>query len=1034
MKLTKMWLDGKPNQNLLGTSRANRNGVSNKQQSSVINEDGNLIVDGYGDPKKVLGVIVLDNNDFVVFIKKSPTNSEIGYVDNNQFYHTVRSDDRLAFDLNKPIHGEFQRNSKGERIIVYTDASNVLRYENIDTLLSFNNTTVFSDFIHPDLRTIIESGGNLPSGAWYPIIQYEKADKVVTSWIKDYNPVYIVNAATSISGNVSIDPRQGNAANVATDKQIRILINNPDTRFSKVRIGVVFQANNVRTAFYIKSINIVTGQSINATISDFGTMTPITLDEVIIDRTKYKTVQNLTQLNNTLYLQGLGVYQEPKDIQQKINNIRFRFKHTLFNIYSSDKNFRDHSRNNEQRHFQHGEVYAMYCRLEWPWGWGQWRHIPGRESRQGETAFSIDNFKVYQTGDTCSTDGTLGYWENEDELYPTGDFYPTGKVRHIKFPSLRWMKQNIYNGVPDFGGRKMSILNLEMDQTTFDLNAFQDCYGNKPINFQIGYAKRTETNGLVVGQSITHGSMEKLVADKPGFKSFGMNLKYNGSKPSTENNTINIRTYDFASLWNKTAPNINYIRSEFQLVATVNVKNHEKAPSPYEIEDNLFAINANFAAANNVIIPPQDNLTKVNRTRYILNNTIYGNINNTYLEDTVLIELANPIFLPAAVITDGLDETSTFDAYTQLITYLNIKRNCYNEFYNQEIIVCDENVSNNIYGGDTYIGLHNINTFGDLPWLEEKFSSDNSKSQTHNTPQNGVRTAQQFLAESLYNTSFRYTNPGTQGGSTQYVPQDDYIIYLPALLRDQEPNSFSQGYTKDYNAQNDLTFSNVYNPNDINITHNKFAITRGATISNEGDIGEWLNFKLNDVYYLDKTRGEVVYLGAGKDFLIIHHKNALFRTRERTQLESSTGQAIFTGQGDIFANAPEEIIFDERGALGTQHRWSCLMTKYGYFWVDSEAKKIYRYTGEIADMTINGMSNFFIENLDCVGDNPFNSYGFHIVIDETNRRLILTKKSMKLKPELQKRFKGVWKSDKNFLNSLKQGDIIFKDGNFVTVN
>lgn len=1030
MKINKMWLDGKPNQNPLNTTRANRNAVFNKQQLSVINEDGNLIVDSYGDPKKVLGVIVLDNNDFVVFVKRSVTNSEIGYVDSNQRYRTVRSDDRLNFSLDHPIHGKFQRNSKGERIIAYTDGFEDFRYENLDTFLGFNSIKVFSDFFHPTIITSIEIGGDLPTGAWYPIIQYEKADKVVTSWIKDYNPVYIINADTSFNSLAVDDPRQGNAANLISNKQIRLLINNPDARFDKIRIGAVFQANGIRTAYYIKSINI-TASPINTVISGFGEMTPITLDEVIIDRSKYKTVKHIAQLSNTLYLQDLETYKEPSTIQNGINNIQFRFKHTLMNIYGGDKNFRDHSRNNQQRHFQHGEVYAMYCRLEWPWGWGQWRHIPGREARSGEISPSFDGFQLYQTGDTCSTDGTLGYWHNEDETYPVNQGYPSGKVRHIKFPSLRWMKQNIYSGVPDFGGRKMSILNLEIVEGSLNLNSFTDCYGNKPINFQIGYAKRTQTNGLIAGQSIIVGSMEKISADKTGYKSFGLNMTYQGSKPPTTINTRFLRTYDFVSLFNKVAPNINYIRSEFQLQSTVAVKNHEKAPSPYEIEDNLFSINANFAANNNVIIPTQNNISKVKSTKFIINNTKYGNVNNTFLEDTILIELENPISIPLALITDGLDETPNFDVYTQLITYLSLKKNCYNEFFNQNIVTCNE--LGGIYGGDTYIGLHNINTFGDLPWLEDMFSNDTAKSQTHNTSQNGVRTAQQFLAESRFNTSFRYTNPGTLGGSTQYMPYDDYIIYLPALLRDQEPNSFNQGYTQDYNAQNDLSFSNVYNPNNTLITHERFAVTRGAPISAEGDIGEWLNFKINDIYYLDKTRGDVIFFDSGKDFLIIHHRNALFRTRERTQLETQEGQAVFTGQGDIFAHDPEEIIYDERGALGTQHRWSCRVTKDGYFWIDAEAKKIYRYNGQVTDLGANGLSNFFIDNLDLASDNPFNSYGFHIVVDETNRRLIVTKKSMKLRPEFQKRFKGVWKSDKNFLNSLKNGDIVFKEGNFITV-
>lgn len=364
---------------------------------------------------------------------------------------------------------------------------------------------------------------------------------------------------------------------------------------------------------------------------------------------------------------------------------------------------------------------------------------------------------------------------------------------------------------------------------------------------------------------------------------------------------------------------------------------------------------------------------------------------------------------------------------------LSLKRNCYSEFFNQEIIVCDENFSYNqvqpLFGGDTYINLTNINTFGTTS--QEEYSSDPAQSANANIPQNGTRIANMFISESRFNTGLRFVNPGTEG-NTYHHPHDNGEIYLPRMRRDREANQLSLAYNTDYNAQNNLTFSDIFNPNLTRSYRDKFDIARGAPISSEGDIGTWLNFKLNDIYHLNKTKGDVVFLGAGKDFLIIHHQNALFRTRTRTYIDT-TGEQAFTGQGDIFENEPEEIVFDEKGALGTQHRWSCIVTKYGYFWIDSDAKKVYKYDNQVSDLTLSGLNNFFSDNLHCVDDNPFTNFGFHLVIDEKNKRLLLSKKHFELKPEYQKSFRGAWKNDKNFLNSLQTNDIIFKDGKYIRI-
>lgn len=1033
MKLNKMWLDSKPNKNPLGTSRANRNIIIDKRLDAVVNEKGNLVIPEYGVNRKLIGVIVLQNNDSIVFTKPSNTTSEIGYVSADLRYTSLINAPNLAFDETRPIHGEFQIDAWGNTIVVYTDGEE-LRYFIKEKVSEYSDVRkVFEDYKRGNVDSRIETGGDLPAGAFYPIYRYEQDDKIVSSWFKDYNPIFISTAKIDSNALSTNDVREGSDSGVLTDKQIRLVISDLNTNVKRLQIGLVYQNKGVRQPYFLKTVDIGNGTVVTVINSIKGGQ-PFDLDELIIDRANYKKVKNITQLENILYLQDLEVNREP-NIQSLISRMRFKWSSTLLNfvggISNRTQNFIDHNVNNKVRHFQHGEVYALYARIEWKWGFGQWRTIPGRTALAGEMAVIENGFKKFQLTDTCLPDGTLGYWENESELYPSDDF-PIGNVRHFKMPSIRWMKQNIYNNDPLYGGRKLDILNIVLDPNSFDLSDFVDCEGNPAVGYQIGYAKRSDTNGIVVGQSIFVASNKKVDTVPQALKSLGFNATYFYDNRRVNLDLANLRVYDLKNLYNKEAPNINYIRDEVVLTTGIDFLDSTKAPATSKVRNDITVGVADFTGDNVVTMADREYIG-VNKSKFIINNTLRDNVNNTYLEDTVLLELATPIVVSTVPELAGIFANNlALQVETHLLTLLSIKKNCYSEYFNQTVIPCDGNYTTGVFGGDTYINVTNINTFGILPFTDE-YTTDPSAEEDINSPANGIRIANLFLAESRYNFGFRYTNPATVGGSTKHYPIDDPVMYLPNLRRDQEPNLIIQGYSTDFNAENDITFNNVYNPYSTPIYRDKFAITRTAPISAESNISTWLNVKINDIYHLDKTSGDVVFLGAGKGYLIIHHENALFRTRVRAYIPISGGEA-YVGQGDIFENPPEPVVYDKLGALGTQHRWSCIVSKYGYFWFDSENKRYFRYDGQVSQLSENGLAKFFQDNSFCAGDNPFNSFGVHSVIDEENERLLLTKKHTRLTAEYQKRFKGVWKNDQNFINSLENGDIVVKNGKLLVVS
>lgn len=1016
------WLDGKPNNNPLNTTRLGRNLVYDYSKGAFTNERGNVYITNYGTNRTALGFVLLDGNDFLVFSKVDEGQSSIGYVSDQLVYTELKNDPKLGFKYTHPIHGEFQRTPNGQRVVAFTDSRTSFKYYNIDTNTDLNNMEVFSHVNRPGIVTSIIAGGGLKAGAWYIIARYEKSDGTLTSWVRDYSPV-ILGTTISKTTVQQADSRAGMLPNTTTSNSIRLQITGMDQRYKRMELGVVFQANNIKLAYRFRTISVQTGTQL-VVLSSMNELEAITLNEVLIDRANYKSIEHLTQYENTLYAAGLTAYTEQIH-QGQLNNLTLKYRSTLVN-FGQQVSFRDHQYNNRVKHFQHGEVYAIYIRFRYYWGYGQWWHVPGRTSETGELGYTGEDFRNYQLNDTCGLDGKLGYWENEDEKYPEQEYYPLGNVRHIKFPSINWMKQNVYANDPQYGSSKMDILNLEVSGIILD--NFKDCDGMPALSYQVGYAKRDGTNGLVVGQTIFIGSVDYEANPEVIYTSLGMNTQF--IDPTASQNTLKInlkkvRTYDYRMLFNKEAPTINFIRPEVILSDYFDIVDKKDPAYNYNNVRRGIAEYYKNNAQLSTIGP-----VRVTDSKFVFNNTVLGNVDNTFLEDTVVLDLDEALVLPKVQDTTGVN-WGEIHHFTQLITLLTIRRNCYNSFTDQQIVVCDEQPG--AYGGDAFINVSSITTFGTTS--QKTFSNDPEKSNDDNTPFNGTRIAHVFLSESMFNLGFRYVNPATIGGSTKFAPHDDPTAYLPRLRRDQEPNLLTQGYSVDYNALNDLSFSDIFNElqEENRISHRPFVGIRGQRVVDGVEFSPWIDFRINDVYQLDRTRGRLVNFTAGKDFLIFHHEKALMVTRTRNYLDAG-GESVFVGTGDVFEAPPIEIVHSKLGSLGTQHKWSCQMTPYGYFFLDAEQGRYWNWDGSPKVISNSGMTAFFRDNSFNPGDNPFSGDGWFTVLDEINNRILITKKHKKLTADYKERYKGIWRNEKNFLSSLKKGDVVYKDGRLQFVN
>lgn len=412
-------------------------------------------------------------------------------------YKRILRDNVLAFDVNYPVSGTYKQNIKGERIIAFTDDNSPPKILNIDDpglALSVGKSIIDDDkegllnmFVDAEVPTIDaevnNSGGQLETGTYWGCFSYELPDGSATNVIRIVNPVYITDQLSS-NDFAEVD---GTEPGEDTSKSITYTLKGLDQKFDKIRFYVIKMVDQIITSEYVGVYNVSTTSRL---IEYTGTedTEDVELSEILVDNSAYSKIKTMENLNNRLYI-GNTETVNVVDYQKYANNINidwvFEDEVSIDQVNNSSK---DGTFTFAGRGFKDDEIYAFYIAPILKNGIkAPAFHIPGRAMEQVTiegTAVTIDenalcaNYvgsapqlaedvklnskaKYYQTRNTAQSDGTMGYWENQDEYYPTTEDYEIWetdgsgggqqiagpdnnlggqRVRHHKFPSLRQLK------------------------------------------------------------------------------------------------------------------------------------------------------------------------------------------------------------------------------------------------------------------------------------------------------------------------------------------------------------------------------------------------------------------------------------------------------------------------------------------------------------------------------------------------------------------------------------------------------------------
>jgi len=294
--------------------------------SAITNEEGNEACDAVKSGYQVIGTILVNNNDTIVF-STNGTKSEIGILSQSCVYTSLVESTCLNFSRDYPISGIFKIQNGCDRIIYFTDNYNPIRVLNLDNLIQYVNATsttaaaanAADDWnctlmkMDPDydvptigLTEVIDGGGSLERGSYFFTIRYLDSEFNPTNWTGFTQNVLIAGGNSSLydtidGGNFDLTDNDL----FAEGKSISLNLTNLDTTFPYYQLAVIQNTTGVKDegAAYTLNVESVTGTTGSYIYKGADTQrTVTTLDELVVNSIVFDRVKTITQLDNRMLL------------------------------------------------------------------------------------------------------------------------------------------------------------------------------------------------------------------------------------------------------------------------------------------------------------------------------------------------------------------------------------------------------------------------------------------------------------------------------------------------------------------------------------------------------------------------------------------------------------------------------------------------------------------------------------------------------------------------------------------------------------
>lgn len=292
-----------------------------RENSNLLKQTFISTIDGTN--YQVVGFIYGDNN-IVYYFLSNGTNSEIGYTDENNNYHSVVNFDDLNFNIQNQISGVYRLRLGCEKTIYWTEQGGTapIRYfnfnkeeyfKNDDGSWNLNSFNLFYSYSIPQFDNIeVIDSGMIYSGSYNVNIQLLDENLNGTPWLQSTNPMPVYISKPSLpysniqgSSNYETDILGGTITHAG--KSIKVEVSNLDTSFSYYRLALIEASSFNKTVSKIYVSNPIPITQLNYIFSGnpSDTLTENTSEEDLKKRFTPFTASHLEQHENRLIASDL---------------------------------------------------------------------------------------------------------------------------------------------------------------------------------------------------------------------------------------------------------------------------------------------------------------------------------------------------------------------------------------------------------------------------------------------------------------------------------------------------------------------------------------------------------------------------------------------------------------------------------------------------------------------------------------------------------------------------------------------------------
>ena len=990
---------------------------------------------------KLLGVI--ETNLHIVYFSKllyiTGENSLITLYDRNA--DTLEEVLVGNFGFNRPIEGIYKYDFEGNLIVAWCDGvfedstpPKIVKLTNIDLpLIGITLTDTYLNLINlfPD---IIQGSFDLDSidGAIdgvYAYVTFKYVFKDDETVFKDVNSGISLNKSLLDNQELISKGFEINFKDLAHTVYDSIIIGlyiigeEEDIAYESERIGI----ESDTLAYKIQTLN-------NFKIID--------AQDIVVTKDRFSKAETITEHKDSVML-GHVSKEEPFKFQKYANLLQLDpVSHTEAEVVKSFDL-------QTKQVMLYGEVYAAFVQLDLVNGeTTDWYHIPNLNYAQSELVdywtadlqtkyqlalnqfddtLSLKRFHLENLGDTSK----FGLWQNE-ETYPQSDDYDStidydgNPLAGTNLKGQKVTHHRVMNEPEDehFTGNVNPIVGARIS----NWSAVPVNVRSKIKGIRLGFAKRDLGNSLIISNgvllpawspqdekaetdaNIPYDKIETSLqgttyqtASNMGYRSFSraqfISAETELYKPKLDFNMVMVnyiaRTFVSSGGVAILEDNVhNDIYTGYERDLDVNRYWYGHKSYDYKLPNNS-ATGSNFLDGGLFI-----NFVKNRRDLNYYNEVDFATVTDGFLGSSLVV--GGGLFTrPTALDNKTLFlEGNNSNYHSAGVSLMNIRDNLYN--LNASKIVSSTNTLNNLsvletgnghfFMGDVQISDINVNyKISVLDWVAGLGGASTPTEDTEiKTCPLTSKVYSPLLSSKVSSSSVYALNIFDEiSGDLEVLNSLDY--------------GFDVNVNEKYAVLNDLAGYLAFNHKNRDVNIFPYRIIRSAIIPNENFIANAMRTFFADAYFETvRNKGDIVALRSNDKEVYIQLRFELLYAKVRDVLTSENGDTYLTVR-DIFERDPEALSIKKEGYIGSEHKFSCKMTKAGYLTIDHQQGNIILAKPEVRLITT-GVRNFMKETLEFEStyrevvnntskavDNPFDNIGFAVGVDERFNRLFITK-------------------------------------------